>query len=578
MWRENFLLDSKLIEVSADGIIFRDTSLKECLSKVEIKCPYPPAADMYKADVYYSLPTYYTLQILSEMAAEPISDNCLFVCYSPKSAVIMRVTNDKQLWNEILPHIDVIYSVEKGKLKAPKSKSDFIKNKLPKLLNDFASNNVELVCEVPSVKAAISISDHGRDITDNQPYTMPIEDVNLGFRGYKINDLQKFLQRIEESIKLAYQLSRVKANEVLVWMLSTTDRAWNPDRPYACPIAYGLKGGKFDINVKRNYFNFIMDAVVREGYHVTCSVFDGEWVNLILNDRNGNPLTLGALQRKLFTRIKSMKKSDQIKILSDINNIHKLQLSDHIFKENAKVVVKGLHQLPHRPLILATNVEREPEKQPQQQLKKRRKAAYQPSSLISLCKKMISSGKVKKASLNARLSELLWDQTLDSWKEKSCINHNMGSPYPATWFSVPEYDKKRQRIEPKLWDGTHLLSNLRRVVCEKGTDNLCKEAWLCVAQTNKTQLREPMVTDLVDKQAIEFAKTTFSKEVAAEMIKLGYREEAKFCILVSNWWEAEDEPGVSAKTRFEQRMALRDYLLEGVDFGRFPPYGTHIKG
>ena len=41
------------------------------------------------------LPTYYTLQFLSEMAAEPISKNCIFVCYSPKITVIVKITNDK---------------------------------------------------------------------------------------------------------------------------------------------------------------------------------------------------------------------------------------------------------------------------------------------------------------------------------------------------------------------------------------------------------------------------------------------------------------------------------------------------
>ena len=101
--------------------------MKQCLTKVEIKCPYPPAPDIYKADVHYTLPTYYTLQLLSEMAAEPISENCIFVCYSTKITVIMRVKNDRDLWYKVLAHAYVIYSVEKDNLRAPKNKSSFVK-------------------------------------------------------------------------------------------------------------------------------------------------------------------------------------------------------------------------------------------------------------------------------------------------------------------------------------------------------------------------------------------------------------------------------------------------------------------
>ena len=72
-----------------------------------------------------------------------------------------------------------------------------------------------------------------------------------------------------------------------------------------------------------------------------------------------------------------------------------------------------------------------------------------------------------------------------------------------------------------------------------------------------------MVTDLPDKQGIGVALTTFSAEVEQSM---------------RNWWIAEDEPGIPAMDRVRYRIELKDYLLEHVDFGSFPPFTPYLKG
>ena len=54
--------------------------------------------------------------------------------------------------------------------------------------------------------------------------------------------------------------------------------------------------------------------------------------------------------------------------------------------------------------------------------------------------------------------------------------------------------------------------------------------------------------------------------------------EANFCKLIREWYEAEDNPGISAIDRFDRRFALRDWLLSSVQFNSFPPYGSYVKG
>ena len=65
------------------------------------------------------------------------------------------------------------------------------------------------------------------------------------------------------------------------------------------------------------------------------------------------------------------------------------------------------------------------------------------------------------------------------------------------------------------------------------------------------KLEYAMATDLPYKQDIGFAITTFSEEAEDVMIKKNYHEEAKFCKLIRNWREAEDEPGIPATERLK---------------------------
>jgi hypothetical protein len=86
-----------------------------------------------------------------------------------------------------------------------------------------------------------------------------------------------------------------------------------------------------------------------------------------------------------------------------------------------------------------------------------------------------------------------------------------------------------------------------------------------------------MTVDLIDKQNIEFAKTTFNLKVSNALEEIGALKEAHFCRLMHNWYLADDEPGIPVDLRIQYHLAPRDWLLDDVDFSRFPPYGVYIK-
>ena len=69
----------------------------------------------------------------------------------------------------------------------------------------------------------------------------------------------------------------------------------------------------------------------------------------------------------------------------------------------------------------------------------------------------------------------------------------------------------------------------------------------------------------------------FAEDVELFMANNGYAKEARFVYLIRRWFEAEDDPGISSLDRCVRRLELRDYLLDNVNFGSFPPKRHTIR-
>ena len=115
-------------------------------------------------------------------------------------------------------------------------------------------------------------------------------------------------------------------------------------------------------------------------------------------------------------------------------------------------------------------------------------------------------------------------------------------------------------------------------MCKDGLPGygLDKRAWHDVAEADNDIISKALVVDLLDKQNNAFAKRTFSVRVEQKMRELEYQREASFCRIMREWYAAEDEKGLSAVTRAQFRINLRDFLMWPVDLQKFPPYGYHI--
>ncbi len=340
------------------------------------------------------------------------------------------------------------------------------------------------------------------------------------------------------------------------------------------------------------------------GIDVIALAFDGECYSLLKEDDNGTPLTMIQLQHNVFEEVKKIDKREIIRRIIELSknavsqeDIIRLR-EELMYHGQISIGGLGFPKNPSMELQQAIKENRRGKNDAQETREKTRKESakstkkastavsivqkkkrtiQQPKSLAQLTRSVLESPTYYKAALNVTFSKIVWPSKLKQWMDESPVVHGIEN-FPNTWFSVPEFNEKRHRIELKVWDSTHLITNLRRVVCTSDILGMHKEAWLTAAKDPSNKLKVSMVEDLPDKQNIGFALTTFSVEVEQSMRKHKLQKEADFCQSVREWWIAEDEPGIPALERIQKRMPLIRTLLKDVDFGIFPPKSSYIKG
>ena len=194
---------------------------------------------------------------------------------------------------------------------------------------------------------------------------------------------------------------------------------------------------------------------------------------------------------------------------------------------------------------------------------------------------VLQSKKMPKQVLNASYSEYIWPEKLEDWKRLSPLQNEVkidDTELPDYWFYIPEYNTRRQQLEVKCVDSTHLLTRMRRKTCKGGIEGISNNAWLKVAKSKRTLLSPIMVEDIVDPMSVSMANTHFSKAVEDNMRENGDFESALLCKDIREWWLAEDTPGLQARTRIDMRMNLRRRLINCVDHSKFPPPTMYVHG
>ncbi|CAC5400819.1 unnamed protein product [Mytilus coruscus] len=318
----------------------------------------------------------------------------------------------------------------------------------------------------------------------------------------------------------------------------------------------------------------ILEECNARGIDIVCTCFDGQWIKLATRDVDERPLTLLQLQRDVYETASKEKRNTILKHLSEkpiaddlendvcaIRNEKGSECHIRTITETLEVLIESENLISCEDDVAPLDDNETTD-------------TNEPDTTQN------ASANVLKIQLFEQAFCRMILDSYRSWISKSPFNETteVEGVGHVKWFSYPEVSEKRNKMEPKCLDAHHLLVNLRVKVCKDGLQGIQKRAWHAVAEKNRDIISKSLVVDLIDKQNNAFALRTFSTDVESEMRILGFIREADFCKLIREWYEAEDESGISAVDRMKRRINLKSFLLEGVDFGRYLMYRMYVKG
>ncbi|VDI01697.1 Hypothetical predicted protein [Mytilus galloprovincialis] len=278
---------------------------------IEIKCPYH--GKEHSTPVQYTLPIYYIPQVLCEMHVLKV-DNLLFISYSAQSTSVLKVHFDDVMLKKLME--TAIFLYPKNNEKFPTRLHPQIKH-LREELKDFRKNNVEFVCEVMSMKATqcSHSSEHPNSYLRGRHNGREISCSSQ----ILVSEMHCTVHKARTCLETAYNLSRRKATEVLVFIIANTDRFNNQETPHALPIAYALKGYSMKTDVMRKMLDQVLLECYHRGLYIPVVSFDGQWNNVAIRDNNGKPLTILQLQKDVFNQAKRETKSAILNMISRSN-------------------------------------------------------------------------------------------------------------------------------------------------------------------------------------------------------------------------------------------------------------------
>lgn len=209
-----------------------------------------------------------------------------------------------------------------------------------------------------------------------------------------------------------------------------------------------------------------------------------------------------------------------------------------------------------------------------------------PALLTNLCRKAVQ--KIPKEVLNCVYAQHIFPLKLETFYQESPFGRTFRIDgfediQPDNWYSRPEYNEVFQNYFFVILDAYHQICGLRRLFCATGIPSrgVSNKPLISVAEnsdSNNSGLNIAVARDLIDKQSIAYATQTFSENVESSLRDICAHMEADFCHIVRNWYQSEDEPGLSAHERCAQKLVFRQWLLNQVRFDEFPPYGSYVGG
>ncbi|XP_071137033.1 uncharacterized protein [Mytilus edulis] len=294
---------------------------------IEIKCPYPNK--LYTTPVYYKMPWYYVIQVLSEMYVLNAS-SLLFLCYSTDSTTVCVANFDEELWNEILAKLKTIYGTEKPVM--PKKLPDELKT-IKEKIKTYCDNKVQFLAEIPSCQVNRECKHEHSSVESEKIgrncHTSCLDSVKPHTK-HDVTTLQMTTIEINSCLDQAYSLERHLASEVLIFLISDLDRIHEREKQHSTPVGFSMKGYSLTSSVMRKMIDDTLQRCYLNGLYTPVVSFDGQWSQLAVRSSNGHPLTILQLQKDVFRESKKMSKSEIVRSIKNTNIVKAKSLNELI--------------------------------------------------------------------------------------------------------------------------------------------------------------------------------------------------------------------------------------------------------
>ena len=327
---ENFL------EVSPDGILrcmrdegccYKNLPEHSTLIPVEAKCVYPDPTK--PLEPMYQLIQRHVPQTLSKMAIYSVVQLWLIV-FTRISTVLIKVCFDEALWLRMLWIASELHGGDKPKVPTklhPETKS------LKEDVCTFIRTCCTFLCEIPSL---FGVEGALRQSEILSPYSICdtrdecTVDINMIERKCATICLEA-----KPLFKDIHNTLHQEAQEVLVFMLSDHNRHHEEFIPYSLPLGYAMKGKNLSNNELRHLIDHCRDTLKNRSIPVLTEVYDGQWQNLCMTDKHGNPLNALRLIKPMWQRVQKMSKQKCIQELAlgsklKKRDLEQMEKSEHL--------------------------------------------------------------------------------------------------------------------------------------------------------------------------------------------------------------------------------------------------------
>ena len=324
------IIDGKLkkgiMTVSADGLLKCldncDGGCKNLLNLptgpfiLEMKCPYSGISNKEILPVQYSCSYYYLPQLLSEMKSCG-SSIAMFASCSPESLAMSYIDFSEEKWEKLWKLTLELFDMEKVSLPTQVNPQSL---KIKEELKSVSAELNLLAVEVPTLECVDTKRYENIPNVNNPMYRFhPPYPPSYN----NVADIREAIlecgSRLIETIREAHNLCRRKASEVLLFLLTDTDREYNKDRPSSVPIAYALKGKSLKTSVCRSMMNKVRNVLNDNKIQILVEAYDGQWANLVFRGQNNEPLTLFELQRDVWISFATMSKDNLLKFIDSVS-------------------------------------------------------------------------------------------------------------------------------------------------------------------------------------------------------------------------------------------------------------------